>query len=133
MSYTLNVRDEPLGAAPSDPWTLEFSSEEITVKELIEERVHQEVRDHNARAASTPVFRGLVQPAESETVLNGYRLKEPRMIEWRPQAELALAAFEANGFLVLIGDRQATSLEERFRVSTGTPVSFVKLTPLVGG
>ena len=131
------MRDEPLGGQARDVLTLEFLTEEITVKELIEERVHQEVRDYNAQAvtqAATPsIFRGLVQPSDSESTLNGYRMKVRRKIEWRPQAELAVRAFDENGFLVLIGERQAESLSERILVRSGTVVSFVKLTPMVGG
>lgn len=133
MSYTVLIRDEPLGGEARDVLTLEFLTEEITIEELIQSRVHQEVRDYNARAATEPVFRGLIQPADSEAVLNGYRLREPRMIDWKPQAERAVEAFQENGFLVLVGDRQADSLAERVIVSPGTTVSFVKLTPLVGG
>ena len=133
MSYSVLVRDEPLGGQARDVLTLEFLTEEITVKELIEERVHQEVRDYNAQAATQPVFRGLIQPSESERTLNGYRMKAQRLIEWRPQAEIALRAFNENGFLVLIGERQAESLSERVIVSPGSVVSFVKMTPMVGG
>jgi hypothetical protein len=38
-----------------------------------------------------------------------------------------------NGFFVLVGDRQAESLDEPFEVKADTEVSFVKLMPLVGG
>ncbi len=133
MTYSVLVRDEPIGGHSRDVLSLEFLTEEITVKALIEERVHQEVRDYNARAARAPLFQGLVQPSESEVALNGYQLKAGRQIEWRPQADLALDAFQRNGFLVLIGERQAEALSERVIVSPGTVVSFVKLTPMVGG
>lgn len=133
MSYSVLVRDEPLGGQARDVLTLEFLTKEVTIKELIEERVHQEVRDYNAKSMGTPVFQGLVQPTGSEAELNGYRMKEPRLIDWKPQAEKALAAFSENGFLVLIGERQAESLSERVVIAPGTAVSFVKMTPLVGG
>ncbi|MCW5552407.1 MAG: hypothetical protein KIS67_09580 [Verrucomicrobiae bacterium] len=45
----------------------------------------------------------------------------------------ALDAFARNGFFVLVGDRQAESLDEAFTVTPETEVSFVKLVPLVGG
>ena len=133
MSFSVLVRDEPLGGQARDILTLQFLTEEITIKELIEERVHQEVRDYNAKSVSTQVFHGLVQPTDSEAELHGYRLKTPRTIDWKPQAEKALAAFEENGFLVLIGEHQAESLSERVIISPGTTVSFVKMIPLVGG
>jgi hypothetical protein len=45
----------------------------------------------------------------------------------------ALEAFDRNGFFVLVGNRQAESLNESFEVKVETEVSFVKLVPLVGG
>ena len=60
---------------------LEFPTERITVRELIRERVYQEVQDFN-RKQGERVFRGLVQPTDAERVLNGrrteYRLKRHR-------------------------------------------------------
>jgi hypothetical protein len=34
---------------------------------------------------------------------------------------------------VLVGEKQATSLDQEFEVKVDTEVSFVKLVPLVGG
>ncbi len=45
----------------------------------------------------------------------------------------ALEAFDRNGFFVLVGDKQAGSLDQEFEVKVATEVSFVKLVPLVGG
>jgi hypothetical protein len=65
--------------------------------------------------------------------LNGYRLKPKRKINWEEQFKRAVAAFDRNGFFVLVGNRQAESLDEQFDVAVDTEVSFVKLVPLVGG
>jgi len=66
-------------------------------------------------------------------VLNGAKLRTPRTIDWEAQFRRACEAFESNGFFMLIGDRQAESLEEAFDIGVETEVQFVKLTPLVGG
>lgn len=133
MPTTITVFDETTAGARSDGFELTFPTEEITVRELIRERVYQEVKDHNARIASAPVFRGLVQPTEAEATLNGYRLKKPRLIDWEPQFDQAIQAFERNGILVLVDDQQAESLEQRIQIGTSSSVTFLKLTPLVGG
>jgi hypothetical protein len=103
---------------------------------LIRERVYQEVQDFN-REQSQQVFRGLVQPTDAERVLNGnrteYRLKHHRPIYWKAQLEKALEAFGKSGFLVLVNNKQAESLDQEFVIGQGTEVSFVKLTLLVGG
>ena len=69
----------------------------------------------------------------TERLLHGYRMVRPRKIEWEEQLERALEGFERNAFLVLVDDRQAETLEEPIVIGAGTQVSFVKLTPLVGG
>ncbi|MFJ3101296.1 hypothetical protein [Streptomyces sp. NPDC086835] len=47
--------------------------------------------------------------------------------------ERALAAFGSNGFLVLVGERQLTDLDERVDITASTEVTFLRLVPLVGG
>jgi hypothetical protein len=136
MPVTLTIRDETTSGVVYGERPLEFSTERITVRDLIRERVYQEVQDFN-RDQGERVFRGLVQPSGAERVLNGkqteFRLKEHRQIEWKPQFEKAIDAFDRNGFFILIDDRQAESLDQEFVIGHGTVVSFVRLTPLVGG
>jgi hypothetical protein len=136
MPVTLTIRDETATGQVYYELPLEFPSERITVRDLIRERVYQEVQDFN-RQQDEQLFRGLVQPTDTERVLNGhsveYRLKKHRQIEWKPQFEKAVEAFDRNGFFVLIDDKQADSLDQEFVIGHGTQVSFVKLTLLVGG
>lgn len=103
----------------------------MTVRELIRARIYQEVQDYNQREPEH--FCGLVEPTAAERVLNGYKLKPKRKIDWQEQFQGALDAFSRNGFFVLVGNRQADSLDEHFEVKADTEVSFVKLVPLVGG
>lgn len=136
MPVTLTIRDETTAGDVYGARPLEFPTERITVRDLIRERVYQEVQDYNLGTGER-VFRGLVQPTGAERVLNGkpteYRLRENRQVDWKPQFEKALAAFEQNGFFILVDDRQVEGLDEEFVIGRETLVSFVKLTPLVGG
>ena len=129
MPATLIVRDETPAGGVSNEWPLEFPSETITVRELIRERVYQEVQDFNTRRGPLSMFRGLVQPvnegARHETV--------PRRIDWKKQYEKALEAFESNQVLILIDDRQAETLDESITIGRDTAVTFLRLTLLVGG
>src|SRR5271155_5140643 len=133
MSVALMIRDETASGAVYNEMPLEFPSERITVRELIRERVYQEVEDFN-RKQDQQVFCGLIQPTDTERVLNGnrteYRLKKRRDIQWKSQFEKAIEAFNRNGILVLIDDRQAESLDQEFVIGHGTRITFVKLTPL---
>lgn len=133
MPATLTVYDESATGDRGDPIVLEFLTEEITIRELIRERVYQEVQDYNLHAAKQPVFRGLVQPTDAEQTLNGYKLKTKRQIDWQQQFDKATTAFEEGRVIVLVNDRQADSLDERVTITPETGVSFLKLVPLVGG
>lgn len=112
-------------------FVLDFLTERITVRELIRIRVYQEVKDFNTK--KTEYFCGLVQPTETEQTLNGFRMRKPRQIDWEQQFEQAIAAFEGNGFLLLVDDEQATELDEEIVITPETTVTFLKLVPLVGG
>ncbi|MGE3314333.1 MAG: hypothetical protein AB7O26_04380 [Planctomycetaceae bacterium] len=136
MSVTLTLRDESTNGEVYHERPLELPSEKTTLRELIRARVYQEVQDFN-RETEQKDFRGLVQPTDTERVLNGkrtdYRLRKHREIDWKEQFDKAIEAYERNGFFVLIDDKQADALDQEFVVTTKSSVSFVKLTPLVGG
>ena len=97
MSVTLLVRDESATGENFQELPIEFESERITVRDLIRERVRQEVGAFNRRHGELH-FRGLVQPTDTERILNGrrveYVLKAPRQIDWREQFERAVEAFD---------------------------------------
>ena len=54
-------------------------------------------------------------------------------LDWEAQFALAVEGFATNAYFVIIDDRQAETLDETFVVGPQTKVSFIKLTPLVGG
>jgi hypothetical protein len=102
----------------------------VTLRELIRERVRREVEAFNA--ARGTLFQGLVQPERSEAVLNGFDTGTHRPLDWEVQYARAVAAFERNGFFVLINDKQITGLDEPLPGDLAE-VRFVRLMPLVGG
>lgn len=132
---TITIRDETLGAAEpgaSDGGlVIDFLTERVTVREIIRSRVYQEVDDYNHRKPET--FRGLVEPTDAEKALNGYRLRQKREIDWQKQFDAACEAYTRNGFLILIGDRQAGGLDEEVTLGPGAEVTFLRMVPLVGG
>jgi hypothetical protein len=131
MPATLTIHDETTSGRKTNTFTLDCLTEYLTVRELIRARICQEVQDYNLKEPE--YFRGLVEPTNAEKVLNGYRLRAKRKIDWQEQYQKALEAFERNGFFILVGNRQAESLDQQFEVKVDTEVSFVKLVPLVGG
>lgn len=123
--------DETTAGGRGDGWALDMAEERIALRELIRCRVFQEVAEYHAKRPE--VFQGLVQPEGAERALNGYALRTPRRIDPEKQTELALKAFERNGFLVLVGDRQVVGLDEEVDLPFGVEVTFLKLVALVGG
>src|SRR3982750_2195378 len=82
----------------------QYESAHLTLRELIEDRVRREV--HAFNETRPEIYRGLVQPEESEQILNGYRLKRVRELDAEQECARALKAFEANAFLVFAGGAQ---------------------------
>ncbi|HWG43091.1 MAG TPA: hypothetical protein VN688_09915 [Gemmataceae bacterium] len=131
MAGTLTIRDETLGGESLYAWALEVTTERLSVRELIRSRVYQEVQDYNQQCGH--VFHGLVQPEEAEKTLNGWKMKKPRLLDWKRQFERAIEAFEGNRILILVNDRQAEALDEEIVIESQMSVTFLRLTPLVGG
>ncbi|MEZ6049142.1 MAG: hypothetical protein R3C11_26915 [Planctomycetaceae bacterium] len=136
MPITLTIRDETMSGDVYHELPLELPSEQVTIRELIRSRVYEEVQNFNRRKDAKE-FNGLVQPTDTEKVLNGkrtsYKLSKHRELDWKEQFDAATKAFERNNFFILVGDRQAESLEEVVTISPETSISFIKLTMLVGG
>jgi hypothetical protein len=131
MAVTVTVQDESSPGKVAGTLTLEDIPAAITLRDLIRTRVREEVA--RANAAPGRAFRTLVEPVDAERTLNGFRLREPRRLDWEKQAKVALEAFGGNGFFVLVGGRQVDDLEEELELDADTEIRFLKLTPLVGG
>ena len=131
MPVTVIIRDETAGGKVLTGIPVTFNSELTTVKDIIHARVQAEVETYNQKLPE--YFQGLVQPTDAEQTLNGYRLKERRRVDAEKQCFIALDAFLKNGYFILVDDIQAESLEQMISINSNTSISFVKLTPLVGG
>lgn len=127
----LKIKDETFAGDVLNEIELEIAEQEISVKDIIEMRVEREVEDYNRRA--NKFFNGLVVPSDAEKTLNGYKMKNNAKIDAEKQVYLALMAFQKNGFFVLIDDVQSESLDQIVKISENTKISFLKLTPLIGG
>ena len=127
----LVLYDETTDGRQLNKVELRLVSQAMTLRDLISQRIKQEVDEYNHKQQE--VFQGLVQPTDTEAVLNGYRMHRKRKISYDNQLEKAVRAFESNGFFVLLDDRQVEDLDEPLVFTEHSHVSFVKLVPLVGG
>jgi hypothetical protein len=128
---TITVSDETFVGDIINRITLEFEGERVTVAQIISERVRQEVANYNARLPE--FFHALVAPARAEKTSQGFTFRSRKRVDAETQVGFALKAFCANGFFVLIDNRQAESLQQEILLNEETVVTFIKLTPLVGG
>lgn len=127
----VTISDETATGKVTYSQRLTFPDALVTVAQIIERRVAEEVAVYNERRHQN--FFGLVQPRAAEAALNSDRKEKFRPIDVEKQIAVAREAFERNGFFMLIDNHQAEALEQTFVLHQASTISFVKLTPLVGG
>ena len=130
-TITISIKDENFSGKVIQELMIDFKSETVTIKDIIEARVRQEVSNYNDKLPE--YFTGLIEPTEAEKTLNGYRLRSKKPIDAEKQVYVALDAFQKNGFFVLVDSQQCSSLNQTVTLGNDTRISFIKLTPLVGG
>jgi hypothetical protein len=128
---SVTIRDETATGRAVDSWVLPELPPTVTARELVRCRVREEVARFNA--ARGEYFRGLVQPTGAEVTGSGFRLRHRRALDWQQQADAACQAFNRNGFVMFVGERQVEDLDEEVDLAGDPQVAFVRLVPLVGG
>lgn len=131
---TFSVIDETFSGASLNTIDISFNSEEITLKDIITARVEKEVERYNSKEAKP--YLGLVTPTIFEKTLNNLKTLNPdpkRLVDCEKQTYVALDGFLKNQFFVFINETQIESLDAKFKVNEIEKISFIKLTPLVGG
>lgn len=127
MDAGIRIVDESPAGAILHELFLPVNAPRVSVRELIERRVREEVARWNA-AGDRP---RLVEPEGVERELNGPRRRH--VVVGDAQVSRALAAFEAGRVIMLVDARQVTSLDDEIVIRADTVVTFIKLVPLVGG
>ena len=128
---TIAIKDENFSGSIIHEINLDFQQENVTVRDIITQRVIQEVENYNQKLPA--YFNGLVEPSDAEKTINGFKLTTRKMIYAEKQVYVALDAFTKNGYFLLIDTIQSESLEQEVFLKSTTSISFIKLTPLVGG
>ncbi len=76
---TITLYDETTLGEKLPGLMLVLPTQRITARELIRQRIDREVDDYNQNQSEP--FQGLVQPSDSERLLNGYKLRTAREID----------------------------------------------------
>jgi hypothetical protein len=130
-TIVVKMKDKTTAGKVTGEIDIKFARSKITVRELIEARVHAEVERYNNKLPE--YFQGLVQPTHAEKTINGFKMKEKKKVDAEKQVYIALDAFQRNGYFLLIDKYQPDNLDQEITITPTTDVSFLKLTPLVGG
>jgi hypothetical protein len=102
----------------------------IKVRELIRLYVADQVERFN----STPAEFTTNLQSEEERILNSRRpTKHTQHRSCDVEYENAVSAFSSNGFFLLVNGHQVSDLEEDISVKSDMEISFLRLTPLIGG
>lgn len=153
MTTLLAVYNTQTGMGRNLVHTLDVP-DQITARELIRRRIETEIGKHNetvqqnhrrstqAYLADTNAW--LVVPGDVERTLNGERPaygprpgidlpRAPELLDTDLYIETAFEAFASNGFFMIFDGRQVTDLDEVLHIHHDSTLTFIRLTPLVGG
>ena len=125
------IIDELLNGSIINQFEIKIENETISTEELIKKRVTQEVENYNNKLPE--YYKGLVEPTDAEKTLNGFKLRNRQMIDPEKQVYIALDAFQKNAFFILVDNIQIEDLNQVLAVNEHSKISFLKLTPLIGG
>ena len=138
MVATITFKDETLTGNLIQEMSISVQSETLTLREIIMLRVEEEIKRQTDEKHKR-FLTALSDLSEHERLLNGpkWTEKSPEKLPTMPDPEAhgyrALEAFKRNGYFVLVDDHQIEDLEAVVQLHAQTNISFVKMTPLVGG
>jgi len=126
----VSVEDKIAGKPPSPKYQLQLPGDRIKVRDLIRLYVEDQVERFNLRR---PDYSSRLQ-SEEERILNPHRpTKHTQQRDCDVEYENAVSAFSSNGFFLLVNGHQISDLDEDISVKSDMEISFLRLTPLVGG
>ena len=143
---SIEVQSKIVGGNPTGPLIgtvlVEVSMTRITVTDLIRRVVEEQVwdlmnrRKLNTSEAQRALERQYLTDDEVAKQAAGGAVRLPRVLKpLDPEREVrrAIEAFEKGTYLVLVNGRQVAGLSETLTLAESSRVTFLRLTPLVGG
>ena len=146
----VGVRSRVVGESPEAPdlapISLRLLDERLSVAELIQRTVEEQVRELTVRRrldaeqAGRALARHYLSAEEVAAQARRGAVRFPtaradKVAQLDPalEVEKALRAFEAGTYVILVDGRRVERLDEVVPFSPGTKVTFLRLMPLVGG
>ena len=147
--FQVEVRSRIVGSKTDDSppaVTLDLLNETLTVAQLIEATVEEQIRDLqvtrklDAERAAQVLNRQYMtheeidQAAQSGSIrLPNLKTPKPRAIDTASEIEKAKRAFTRKTVLIVVDSDQPEHLTDTITLTSTSKVTFVRLTPLVGG
>ena len=107
-----------------------------TLRQLIEAVVRQEVDKYNSRGLENMLVPFLTEAEIADQSIVGKvgfgRLYSDKKADLQKAVETAWQGFEDGLFRVMVGDKEATALDEPLELSDGDTLTFIRLTFLAG-
>lgn len=126
---SLVVRDESHAGHILGGAVIDGLASLVTLRELLRIRVTREVEDYNADPGD--VFRGLVQPADSIAVSDGFRMRSPRTLDPDHHVRAAEEAVRRGLLHAQIGDTDVGDLDDELDLRGVEELVLVKRRPVV--
>jgi hypothetical protein len=119
---------------------LDILDQDITVAELIRRTVEEQIREllvsykleaEQARHALNRLY--LTEQEIQAQAVTGAIRSVPLQIDGAAEVRRAQRAFEKGSYLLVVDGRRVQRLDERLTFRPGCRVTFLRLTPLIGG
>ncbi len=110
----------------------------VTLRQLVEHVVREEVAAFRQRQQDRVVFRALTarqieEAAQRGKIASGGSEVPPQEVDTDAAVGAALTAFEDGLYFVVIDDQQAKQLDQQFFLHPDSRITFIRLTLLAGG
>jgi hypothetical protein len=146
--------DAGRSGSPPDPVILRLLEERLTVESLIRRTVEEQLRDltlapnldawaarqtldrwypADTAAEATACDSVRTPPSPQTDVLRFFTHTYAGRLDPAAETERALRAFAAGSFFILVNGRQVERLDEEIGFAADCTVTFLRVTPLVGG
>lgn len=131
MASTLTIVEETPGGGNKQSSQVSLP-ERLTVRQLIGVYVDAQISLRQTKAVAQ---HSIFIPAEDELILNqkSHSSAKSKPLDFEKLHARALLGFEQNQYFVLIDNTQAENLDQEIVLSSQSRVTFLRLTPLVGG
>lgn len=129
----VKVQEQTFSGKVLDEILLDIQKEKVTVAELISLRVAHEVSKFNETLSKEN--KGFAHEVEAKLNTQAHKssIAQRKLVDIEKETYRALEAFRQNQVFITVDKRQVESLSEEIILAQDSEVSFIQLTPLVGG